>query len=46
MNDAAHTLDLLVALLGGVAIGLLLATVLDEVERREAAKITPATDTP
>ena len=35
----AHTLDMAVALLAGVGIGLLIASLLDEVERREAAKI-------
>lgn len=35
------SLDLLVAAVAGVALGLLLATLLDEVERREAARITP-----
>ncbi len=37
---AFTSLDLLVALVAGVALGLLLATALDEIERREAARIT------
>lgn len=38
----AHSLDLLVAVVAGIGIGLLIASALDQVERREAAKI-PAT---
>ncbi len=34
-----RALDLVVAFAGGLAVGLLLASLLDEVERREAAKI-------
>ena len=34
-----HALDVAVALVAGVAIGLLVASLLDEVERREAAKL-------
>lgn len=34
-----HALDVVVALVGGICIGLLLASLLDDVERREAAKL-------
>ena len=34
-----NSVDVLVAFLVGLAAGLLLASVLDEVERREAAKL-------
>ena len=40
--DGLHTLDLLVAFVAGIAAGLLLTSMLDEIERREASKITSA----
>jgi hypothetical protein len=35
----ARILDMAVALIAGIGIGLLLASLLDEIERREASKI-------